>query len=45
MANISLDWEVEGMMSPEQSVAGMIRVIESKTIEDSGTFCTWEGKV
>lgn len=44
MANISLDWDVEGTITPEQSVSGMIPVIESKDIRDTGTFYTWEGK-
>ena len=45
MANISVGWEVDGIISAEQSVAGMLRVVESKTIQDSGTFWTWEGLV
>lgn len=45
MADISLDWVVEGIISPKESVSGMITVIESKTIRDSGTFWTWDGKV
>lgn len=45
LAEVPLGWEVEGVMSPEESVLGMLRVISSKTIHDSGTFWTWEGKV
>lgn len=45
MANIAVDWEVEGIISPEESVSAMIRVIETKKIHDSGRFFTWEGKV
>lgn len=45
MANISLDWEVEGILSPEESVSAMLKVIPTKTIEQSGTFWTWDGKV
>ena len=45
MANISVGWEVDGIISAERSVAGMLRVVESKTIQDSGTFWTWEGLV
>lgn len=45
LADIPLGWEVEGVMSPEESVLGMLRVISTKTIHDSGTFWTWEGKV
>lgn len=45
MANISLAWEVEGILSAEESVSAMLKVIPTKTIEQSGTFWTWEGKV
>lgn len=45
LADVPLGWEVEGVMSPEESVLGMLTVISSKTIHDSGTFWTWEGKV
>ncbi|GAB7360449.1 hypothetical protein MBLNU230_g8403t1 [Neophaeotheca triangularis] len=44
MANVELGWEVEGIMTPQQSVEGCIRVIESKGIQHSGTFWTWENK-
>ena len=45
MANISLGWEVEGIINADESVAGMLRVVEQKTILDTGTFWTWEGNV
>lgn len=45
LAEVPLGWEVEGVMSPEESVLGMLRVISSKTVHDSGKFWTWEGKV
>ena len=44
MANINVPWEVEGIITPEQSVAAMIPVIESKGVQHSGTFWTWEDK-
>ncbi|MCJ1301240.1 hypothetical protein MMC08_004039 [Hypocenomyce scalaris] len=44
MADVELDWEVEGIISPEESVSAMLKVIVSKTVEHSGTFWTWEGK-
>ena len=44
MANISLGWEVDGILSAEESVLSMLKVITTRTIEDSGTFWTWEGK-
>ena len=45
MANVSLDWEIEGIIRPEESVSKMLKVIPTKNIEQSGTFWTWEGKV
>lgn len=45
MANVSLGWEVEGIINADESVAGMLRVVEQKTILDTGTFWTWEGNV
>lgn len=45
MANVDLGWTVEGQMTPQQSVSKFLKVITSKTLEDSGTFWTWENKV
>lgn len=45
MANVQLGWEVEGQISPKESVSKCIKVIESKGIDDSGTFWTWENQV
>ncbi|KAL9115128.1 MAG: hypothetical protein Q9227_000922 [Pyrenula ochraceoflavens] len=45
MANISVDWDIEGILTPEESVTAMLKVIPDKTLKDSGTFWTWEGKV
>jgi NAD(P)-dependent dehydrogenase (short-subunit alcohol dehydrogenase family) len=45
MANVQLPWEVQGIISPEESVAKMIEVIKSKGIQHSGTFWTYENKV
>lgn len=45
MANVSVGWEVEGIMSAEESVSGMLKVVETKNLQDTGTFWTWEGKV
>ena len=45
MANIAIPWQVEGVITPEQSVVAMIDVIQSKGIQHSGTFWTWENKV
>lgn len=45
MANVQLPWEVQGIITPEESVGKMIEVIKSKGIQHSGTFWTWENKV
>lgn len=45
MANISLDWEVEGIISARESVHAMIEVIETKSTQASGKFYTWDGRV
>ena len=45
MANIDLDWEVEGIISPEESVTKMLDVIGKKGKTDSGTFWCWDGRV
>lgn len=45
MANIDLPWEVEGVITPEKSVHSMIDVIQSKGIQHSGTFWTWQDTV
>src|SRR5437016_3250429 len=45
MANIDIEWEVEGILTPKESVEKMLAVITQKTIEDTGTFWTWEGEV
>lgn len=45
MANVAVDWEVEGIISARESVAGMLQVIGDGKTQKSGTFWTWEGKV
>ncbi|RMD40752.1 hypothetical protein DV735_g4361, partial [Chaetothyriales sp. CBS 134920] len=45
MANIDLDWEVEGIISPEESVRGLLQVIASKSKADSGTFWSIRAQV
>ncbi|KAI1736440.1 NAD(P)-binding protein [Xylaria scruposa] len=44
MANIQLDWEVKGSITPEESVSGMLKVIAEKGEADSGTFWCWDGR-
>lgn len=43
--DVELGWEVEGIITPEESIRMMIPVIEGKGLGDSGTFWTWEDKV
>jgi hypothetical protein len=45
MANISLDWDIEGIIQVEESVKGMLDVISTKNGDDSGTFWCWDGRV
>ena len=45
MADISVGWEVEGVMSPEESVQSMLEVLDASSIKDTGKFLTWQGKV
>jgi len=45
MANIDVDWEVEGIISPEESVEKMLKVIDEKDKSQSGTFWCWDGRV
>ena len=45
MTNISVGWDVEGVMSAQESVQSMLRVISTLSIKDTGKFLTWEGKV
>ena len=41
MSNIGVPWPVK-MITPEESVGKMITVIQSKLIQHSGTFWTYE---
>ena len=45
MGNIEVGWDVDGIISAEESVRNMLRVIESKNVMDSGKFFTWDGRV
>lgn len=46
MANIDIQWEIEGgQISAEESVKGLLNVIPSKGVDQSGTFWTWDGRV
>jgi hypothetical protein len=42
MQQVNVEWEVEGIISTQESVSAMLQVIASKKIEHSGTFWTWE---
>jgi hypothetical protein len=43
-AEVEVEWEIEGIISVEESVSKMLLVIESKQLKDSGTFWTWDGR-
>jgi hypothetical protein len=45
MANVELGWEVEGVITAEESVRDMLRVLDGLKSRDSGTFWRWDGKV
>ena len=45
MQDIGVAWNVDGVISPEESVQGVLKVIAALRPEHSGTFWTWEGKV
>ena len=44
MANVDLGWEVEGVISAEESVKCMLDVLGRREKDDSGTFWRWDGK-
>lgn len=41
----SVQWEIEGVMSAEESVTAMLKVIAATTLRDTGKFLRWEGTV
>jgi len=45
MTSIDADLPIEGLLTPQESVEKMLAVIPMRTIDDTGTFWTWEGKV
>ena len=47
MADVELGWEVEGIIGAEESITGMLRVVDDKGKDtaNSGTFWTWDGRV
>lgn len=46
MGKIEISWELDGgQITAEESVQDMLEVIRSKTIDQTGTFWTWENKV
>lgn len=44
MQNINVSWDVQGIITPEESVKKMMDVIQSKGIQHSGTFWTYENQ-
>jgi len=45
MANVEVDWEVEGIINPDESISKMLKVIAEKDKSQSGTFWCWDGRV
>jgi NAD(P)-dependent dehydrogenase (short-subunit alcohol dehydrogenase family) len=45
MAEVEVPWEVNGVLSPEESVKGCLQTIEARKPEESGTFWTWKAEV
>jgi hypothetical protein len=45
MQNIDIAWEIDGLITPEESIRGMLAVIAERDLADSGTFWTWDGRV
>ena len=45
LTNHSVGWGVEGTISTEASVSGMLQVIDTKDIRHTGTFWSWNGNV
>ena len=45
MGDMSVEWEVEGVISTKQSVSAMLKVVATTMTRDTGKFLTWEGKV
>ncbi|KAJ4522855.1 hypothetical protein HRR83_001355 [Exophiala dermatitidis] len=44
MANINVEWEVEGVIKPDESVEKMLKVIADRDKSQSGTFWRWDGR-
>jgi len=42
--NITVDWEVEGIIQAPESVSKMLKVIDEKDKFQSGTFWCWDGR-
>ena len=43
--NHSVGWALEGTVSPEMAVSGLLQVIEAKDMRHTGTFWSWDGSV
>ncbi|QIW97782.1 hypothetical protein AMS68_003300 [Peltaster fructicola] len=44
MADIMVDWEVQGQMTVSESVQQCLKTIMDRTTEDNGTFWTWQNE-
>lgn len=45
MANIEVEWDVEGIINADESVSKMLKVIGEKDKTHTGTFWCWDGRV
>ena len=45
MANVEVEWDVEGIINADESVSKMLEVIGEKDKAHSGTFWCWDGRV
>lgn len=44
MAKIDTTWEIEGVISPQESIRNMILVITRLCHGDTGSFWRWDGE-
>lgn len=43
--NHTVAWALEGTVTPEIAVSGLLQVIETKDMRHTGTFWSWDGNV
>lgn len=45
MNSIDIPWDCGPLLEADESVRGMLKVVEEKKSEDSGSFWCWDGRV